>query len=652
MRIGVFLCHCGTNIGGVVDIPFVASSVANLPYVKFVTEYKYLCSEQGQKLIRDSILEHKLTQVVIGSCSPRMHEKTFQKAISEAGLNPYMLYVVNLREHVSWVHKDKELATKKAKELMEAGIRRVVYNQALFTRNVPVIKKALVIGGGIAGIQAALDIADSGFEVILVEKEPSIGGRMAQLDKVFPTLDCSACILSPKMVSVAAHPNIILKTYAEVEKVSGTVGNFKVLVRNKARFVNSSCTGCGNCYEKCPSKVDNEFNQKLNKRKAIYMPFPQAVPAKAVIDKKHCLYFKTGKCRLCEKVCDIKAIDFTMEDELEELNVGVIVIATGYDLFEYSVYGEYGGNKYKNVITALDLERLFSSSGPTDAKVLIPGTDKAPSNIVFVQCVGSRDDQKGKSYCSKVCCMYTAKQAMLIKEKIPSAKIDIFYMDLRTAGKTYEEFLKRTQALPGVNYIRGRVSKLYELPNNKVKVKGTDTLLSENVEIDADLVVLASGIVARENSNKFAQLFQIPVDKDGFYNEAHPKLRPVETHTAGIFLAGACQGPRDIPETVAFASAAAAKAIGIILKDHLESQPMTAVVEPKDCSSCFACISVCPFKAIEQTITPNGKKVAVVKDELCEGCGACVATCRSGALNLNGFNNNMLFTEISNLCQK
>ncbi len=651
MRIGVFICHCGTNIGGVVDIPVVMESCKELSYVKYVGDYKYFCSEPGQKSIRDAIAENKLTHIVMGSCSPRMHEATFQKAIKLAGLNPYMLQVVNLREHCSWVHKDKADATAKAKILMHAAIARAEHMKPLFTSKVPVTKKALVIGAGIAGIQAALDIAEAGFPVILVEREPSIGGRMAQLDKTFPTLDCSACILTPKMVEVAAHPNVTLKTYAEVTHVGGSVGNFQVTINNKAKYVHPSCTGCGDCFPKCPGKRKSEFNEDLGNRKSIYISFPQAVPTKAVIDKESCFYFKTGKCKVCQKQCSIGAIDFDMEDFVEEVQVGSIVIATGYDLFDHSVYGEYGSGKFPNVISSIQLERLISSSGPTEGKLITPGLNTQPKEIVFIQCVGSRDDKKGKTYCSKICCMYTAKHVVLLKEKYPDLKITIFYMDLRTAGKNYEEFLTRAQSQEGVEYLRGRVSKLKRRPDGKIRVLGVDTLLGENVVVDADLVVLASGVVAKHDAAEFSQIVGVPTDKDNFFNEAHPKLKPVETPTAGIFLAGICQGPKDIPETVGFASAAASKTIGIISKDYLESQAMTAMVGEAACAGCFACIKVCPYSAIEEKITAKGQRVAEVKAELCQGCGACVATCRSGSLNLKGFDDTMLITEIKSLCQ-
>jgi len=651
VRIGVFLCHCGTNIGGVVKMDQLAEYCRDFSYVSTVIDYKYLCSQPGQSIIKDAIKKYDLNRIIVGSCSPRMHEKTFRNAIKDGGLNPYLLHIVNLREHCSWVHKDRDKATDKAKSLMRAGIERAVFNKPLSTVKIPVTKKALVIGGGIAGIQAALDIADAGIEVVLVEREPSIGGRMSQLDKTFPTLDCSACILSPKMVDAGFHPNITLKTYAEVTNVSGSVGNFKVTINNKARYVHSSCTGCGDCFKVCPGKCVNSYNESLDKRKAIYIQFPQAVPATAVIDSSACLYFKTGKCKVCQKKCNINAIDFDMTDQTEEVDVGAIVVATGYDVFDYKAYGEYGTGSSNNIISSLQLERLFSSSGPTDAKVKIPGTDKTPKNIVFIQCVGSRDEKKGKTYCSKICCMYTAKHTLLLKEKIPDVQITVFYLDLRTPGKGYEEFLTRAQSQEGINYIRGRVSKLSRRPDGSVRVSGVDTLLGDIVSVDADLVVLATAVVSKNDAKDLSRILGISTDKDSFFSEAHPKLKPVETQTAGIFLAGICQGPKDIPETVASASATAAKVLGILSKDHIESLAMTTTVNETKCSGCFFCLQVCPYKAIEKKELENGEMVSTIKEELCQGCGACVAACRGGALDLKGFDNNMLLTETMSLCQ-
>jgi heterodisulfide reductase subunit A len=657
-RVGVFICHCGTNIAAAVDCEKVAQNAQDFPGVAFSTDYKYMCAEPGQDLIKKAILEHRLDRIVVASCSPRMHEPTFRKCLERAGLNPYLLEMANIREHCAWVHPDdKERATLKATELVRMAVAKVMQNEPLDKSTIPITKRALVIGGGIAGIQAALDIANAGHMVDIVEKEPSIGGRMAQIDKTFPTLDCSACILTPKMVEVANHPNVRLITYSEVEKVEGYVGNFEVTIRQKARSVDlSACTGCGLCTEKCPTKVPSEFEMEMMNRKAIYTPFPQAIPNKPVIDRENCRYFKTGKCGVCQKLCPAQAVDFTQEDQLVTERYGAIVVATGFDLFDDSVYGEYGYGRYKDVITGLHFERLVNASGPTMGKIKRPSDGQEPKNVVFIKCVGSRDEAKGKAYCSKTCCMYTAKHATLVREKIKDSNVYVFYMDVRTPGKGYEEFYTRTTDQYGAKYLRGRVSKIYE-KGGKLIVRGEDTLLGRQIEIEADMVVLATAMVAKENAAELAQMIGFSYDQDNFYTEAHPKLAPVETHTAGVFLAGACQGPKDIPDSVAQASAAAVKVCGLLSKERMETEPTISIVNEAICAGCGMCVTVCPYKAIELKFIQErvdgkviNRRVASVNSGLCQGCGACTVACRSAALNLKHFTNEQILAEVDALC--
>lgn len=656
-RVGVFVCHCGTNIAATVDCPRAAEEAKKFPNVVHAEDYKYMCSEPGQDVIRKAIKEHNLDGVVVAACSPRMHEATFRKTLESVGMNPYLLECANIREHCSWVHPDKEQGTPKAISLMRLAAAKVVHNQELQKSTIPIEKKALVIGGGIAGIQAALDIADNGFQVDIVEKEPSIGGKMAQIDKTFPTLDCSACILTPKMVDAASHENIQLITYSEIEKVEGYVGNFQVTIRKKARSVDmKKCTGCGICWDKCPSKVPSEFELGMAPRKAIYTPFPQAIPNKPVIDRENCRFFKSGKCKVCQRMCPTGAIDFEQEDELVQEKYGAIVVATGFELFDHTVYGEYGYGKYPDVITGLHFERLVNASGPTGGKITRPSDGKTPKNIVFIKCVGSRDEAKGKPYCSKTCCMYTAKHATLVGEKLPDGKAYIFYMDVRTPGKEYDEFYTRTHAKYGAEYIRGRVSKIYQ-QGDKLIVKGEDTLIGKQVEVEADLVVLATAMVANSDAAQFARTVGFSYDGHNFYTEAHPKLRPVETHTAGVFLAGACQGPKDIPESVAQASGAAVKATGLLTKPQLATDPMISFVNNNVCSGCGMCVPICPYKAIElveieERIQGQMKKrqVASVNQGLCQGCGACTVACRPGAINLKGFTNEQILAEVDAIC--
>lgn len=657
-RVGVFVCHCGTNIGGVVDCARVAKAAGEFPGVEYAINYEYMCSQSGQDMISKAVAEQRLDRIVVAACSPRMHENTFRKCLEKAGLNAYCLEMANIREQCSWVHSnEKEKATEKATDLVKMAVAKAVKNEPLQKETIPVTDRALVIGGGIAGIQAAIDLANAGHLVDIVEKEPSIGGKMAQLDKTFPTLDCSACILTPKMVEASVHPNINLITYSEVEKVDGFVGNFDVTIRKKARSIKmDACTGCGNCMEKCPVKVDSEFELGMAERKAIYTPFPQAVPNKPVIDRRHCSYFQEGKCAICQKVCAAGAVDYTQADELLAGRYGAIIVATGFELFDYSVYGEYGYGKYPDVITGLQFERLVNDSGPTLGKIRRPSDRKEPKNVVFIKCVGSRDSAKGKSYCSKTCCMYTAKQAILVHEKIKDANVYIFYQDIRTAGKGYDEFYNRTREEYGANYIRGRVAKIYP-KGDKLIVCGEDTLISRPVEIEADLVVLATAMIAQPNAASLAQTINIGYDNDNFYMEAHPKLAPVETHTPGVFLAGACQGPKDIAESVAQAGAAAAKACGLLAKTEMLTEPIVSVVDENVCAGCEMCLPVCPNKAIEMKTVgkrSNGRvyerRVAAINSGLCQGCGACTVNCRSAAISLKHFTDEQILAEVNVLC--
>jgi len=658
-KIGVFVCHCGENISATVDCAKVAEVAGKYDGVTFSVDYKYMCSDPGQSLIKNAITEKGLTGVVVASCSPRMHEPTFRKACAEAGLNPFMCEMANLREHCSWVHEKGEATTEKAIDLVRILVEKVKYNHELTSIKVPVTKTALVIGGGIAGIQASLDIANTGHKVILIEKDPSIGGHMSQLSETFPTLDCSQCILTPRMVEVAQHPNITLYTYAELESLEGFIGNFKAKIRKKSKSLDEKlCTGCGQCTTKCPvKKIPSEFNEGLGKRTAIYVPFPQAVPNKPVIDRKNCTYYVKGKCKVCEIVCPTGAIRFDQEDQIVEVEVGAIVIATGFTVKQPDFFPEYGYGKHADVITGLQFERLASASGPTLGEIRRPSDGKIPEKIVFLACAGSRDPAKGIPYCSKICCMYIAKHAMLYQHKVHGGKSYVFYMDIRAGGKQYEEFVRRAIEDDGVNYIRGRVSKIYE-KNGKLIVSGVDTLLNAMpVEIEADMVVLATAGVANEGAEELAQKLHISYDPYKFFAEAHPKLKPVETNTAGIFLAGACQAPRDIPESVAMASGAAVKVAGLFSQDELTREPIIAVVNRQappmysSCVGCFLCVSACPYQAIEKEEIKNRngeviKSVAKVNPGLCQGCGTCVAFCRTKSIDIQGYTHEQMYTEV------
>ncbi len=663
-RIGVFICHCGENIGKTVDCARVAAAARQLPGVAYAQDYRYTCSEPGQAQIREAIREHQLTGVVVGACSPRMHEKTFRKACAAAGLNPYLCEIANLREQCSWVHPDREQATRKAIDLVRSIVARVQRNTPLVPIRVPVTRRALVIGGGIAGLQAALDIADGGTEVVLVERSPSLGGHMAQLSETFPTLDCSQCILTPRMVEAAAHPRIRLETYSEVERVEGYVGNFEVTLRRKARSVDPrKCTGCGTCWQKCPQKkLPGEFDEGLGRRTAIGIPFPQAVPNKPVIDRANCLKFKTGRCGACQKFCPTGAVDYTQQDELVTEKVGAIVVATGFQVLPKDQLPAYADGDDPDVVTGLQFERLASASGPTGGEIRRPSDGQAPQTVVFVQCAGSRDRAKGRAYCSKICCLYTAKHAMLYRHKVPGGRAIVLCMDVRTPGKGYDEFYRRAIEQDGVIYLRSRAARIYREHGGLV-VQAADTLNGgERIDLKADLVVLASAAVPQADVRTVAQKLGIGYDADGWLSEAHPKLRPVETNTAGIFLAGACQGPKDIPESVAQASAAAAKALGLFAATELQRDPVVARVNRlppplfSTCIGCFTCAAACPYKAIdrEEIRDRQGvviKRVARVNRGLCQGCGTCVSLCRSKSIDLDGFTDEEVFSALEALME-
>jgi len=651
MRIGVFICHCGSNIEGTVDTATVAKTSLEFPEVVYATDTMYACSEPGQDGIIQAVKEKNLTGVVVASCTPRMHEPTFRRAVERAGLNRFMFEMANIREHVSWIGKDREANTNKAVDLVRIAVEKLRRDAPLASSKFSINKRVLIIGGGVAGIQAALDCADGGLSVVLVERESSIGGKMAKLDKTFPTVDCSSCILGPKMVDVAQHENITLHAYSEVDSIGGYVGNFQVKVKKKATYVDwTLCTGCGACTEKCPSKKNpDRFNEKIGPTTSINIPFPQAIPKKAVIDPTTCRQFVKGKCGVCAKVCPTGAIKYDMVDEYVTEDVGAIVAATGYDLIDVSELAEYGGGRYPDVITGLQYERLLSASGPTGGHIKRPSDGKEPKNIVFIQCAGSRDKSLGRPYCSGFCCMYTAKQAILTKDHLPESQSYVFYMDIRSPGKMYDEFTRRAMEEYGARYVRGRVSMIYP-KGDKLIVRGADTLAGTQVEVEADLVVLAVAAGSAAGAPQLAEKLRISYDTYGFFMESHVKLKPVETNTAGVYLAGSCQGPKDIPQSVAQGSAAAAKVLALFSKDMLESDPQISRVDIKRCVGCGKCIMTCPFKAIKE-VDFRGQKKAEVIETICQGCGICTSTCPQGAIQLSHFTDNQILAEVNALCQ-
>ncbi len=658
-RIGVFVCHCGSNIGSVVHVPEVVQFASGLPGVVHAAEHKYMCSDPGQEMIRQAIREHGLERVVVASCSPLMHEATFRKTCEEAGLNGFLFQMANIREQVSWVTEDKARATKKAMAVVQAAVHRVVGHVPLQVGTVPVTPATLVIGGGVAGIEAALQVASSGTRVHLVEREPSIGGHMARFDKTFPTLDCAACILTPKMVQANTHPMITVHAWSEVVEVSGFVGSFKVRIHHKATYVDhQKCTGCGACLQKCPQrKIPSEFDYGMMNRRAIYIPFAQAVPNKPIIDREHCQWFQAGKCRICEKVCEAKAIDYDQDPAgwTEEVEVGNIIVASGMKVMQPTDMKHLGYGRLPDVYTGIEFERLCHASGPTEGHIVcktggvVKAGGRPPKAIALVHCIGSRDQQH-HAYCSRVCCMYALKYAHLVKEHVPGCEVYDFYIDMRCFGKGYEEFYNRLLR-EDVRFVRGKVAEvtdaaLYPGEDGRMVVRVEDTLVGAVRRIPVDMVVLCSALEPAEGAKALAQTLHMGCSSDGFYLERHPKLAPVSTASAGIFVAGCCQGPKDIPDSVAQGAAAAAQALAMIMKGQVEVEPTTAHVIDDLCSGCQICIPLCPYEAIHRD---EARRKAYVEPALCKGCGTCVGACPSGALQQWGFDDTQILAELEGI---
>lgn len=652
-KIGVYVCHCGSNIAGTVDVQQVAQwagSRLKERGVIIARDYKFMCSSLGQELIEKDIKELGLTRVVVAACSPHLHEKTFRTACERAGLNPFLCELVSIREQVSWVHTDKVVATQKSQAVVSGGVERVLHHEALEPLTVPIHPDTLVVGGGIAGIQAALEIADAGFHVYIVEREPSIGGHMAQFDKTFPTLDCAACILTPKMVQAGTHPNITLLTWSEVEKVEGYVGSFDVTIRKKARKVNvESCTGCGICQEKCPKKViDEVYEAGLGYRKAVYTPFPQAVPKYPVIDVENCIYFQKGTCKACEKFCPTDAINFAQEDEMLNVRVGNIILTTGYDLFDARKVTNYGYGRLANVFTSIELERLTNAAGPTNGQIVLRDGKTVPEAVGIIHCVGSRD-RNFNNHCSVICCMQSLKFAHLIHERT-GAIVYNFYIDMRTPFKDYDEFYQRVLE-EGTLFVRGKVAEVTDaarLPGEEGKliIQVEDTLAGKQRRIPVDMVVLSTGLQPRNDSKEVGHLFGISCSANGWFTEKHPKLDPVATMTEGIYIAGCAQGPKDIPASVAQGAAAAARVLGKIQQKEMALEPVRASVIEERCSGCRICNNLCPFNAI---LFHEDRMVSEINPALCQGCGTCVAACPAGAITGTGFSNEQILSQIDGL---
>jgi len=640
MKIGVYLCQCGGNISKVVDLEKTKKFVENKD-IEIVQIHSNMCSGAGQKLITNDIENLGLDKIVVAACSPHFHEKTFRAAMEKAGLNPHVLEIANLREHVSWpLKKQPEVATKKANDLVNIAIEKVSLNYPLEQKSFKMENRVLVIGGGIAGIQASLDLADAGKQVTLIEKEPSIGGKMALLTKTFPTEDCAACILSPKMAAIAAHPNIKLLTNTMVTNTSGHRLHFEIEAETKPKFINPNidmdeCLGCFQCQMECPVDYPDDWELGIVNRKAIYVPASLAIPYQYMIDPNSCLHFTEDSCSICADICPQKAIDFEQKPEKLKFTVDNIIVATGYDTIDPNIKPMFGYDKYKNVVTGMEMERIVDHLNEK------PPPRDIGEKIAFIQCVGSRDEQVGNEYCSRVCCMYATKLASLVKQDRPESDIYIFYTDMRAYGKGFEEYYKRAQEM-GIKYIRGKVAEVNQDPEtNNLVLKAEDTLSRQIIESEFDLIVLSNGLQPNKSTEFIIDSLKLAKSPDGFIKEAHPKYKPVDTDIEGVFIAGTAQGPKDIPDTVVQAGAAAARVIGTLSKGEFDVDPVLAFVETDVCDGCEKCINACPKHALKMN---SGK--AEVDEALCVGGGSCISSCPVQAIDLHDFTNSQMSASV------
>ncbi|MHA2232823.1 MAG: 4Fe-4S dicluster domain-containing protein, partial [Candidatus Hodarchaeales archaeon] len=644
-RIGVYVCACGLNIGFSVNVEEVAEYAGTLPNVVYSCWSKYTCSDLRQEEIIEDIKKHNLNRVVVGSCSPRLHEPTFRRTVEKGGLNQYLFEMASLREHCSWVHTwEPKKATEKAKDLMRTSVAKSRLLEPLDTTSVPVTKRALVLGGGVAGIRSSLDLADMGIPVHLVERTPSIGGVMAALDKTYPTLDCSICIEGPLMSDAGNHPNITLHSYSELKELEGFVGNFVATIIEKARGINiAECNGCGACIEVCPISVPNEFDLGLGMRPAIYKPFPQVVPNLVTRDLKYCI-----ECGLCSLACERNAIDFNSQDHELKIEIGSVVVATGYQTY-IPQNNEYHYDDYQNVITTLEWERITNASGPTEGHVIRLSDGEEPHRVAFIQCIGTRD-RGDDSFCSGgVCCMYTLKNAMYLKEKHPEDNIYVFYIDQRTPGKGFEELYTRARNA-GINFIRGKPGRIRETPKKNLILTYENTLAGRIEEIEVDMVMLSTGMVPTTDAAAVARILNISQTPDGFFLESHPKLAPVDTPTQGVYLAGACQSPKDIPDSVAQARAAAtAGAIPILQGEVVLGGDIAQHIDER-CNGCGTCVRRCPYSAWEVfdvgVVDGKKRKKAKLTPALCKGCGTCGADCPKDAIEMKHFTDEQIEAQI------
>lgn len=640
-RVGVYICGCGLNIAGVVDVKEVAEYAATLPDVAVARSYVYMCSEPGQALIRNDIHDLKINRVVVGSCSPHMHEPTYRRLVEEEGLNRYIFEMANLREQVSWCHAHHHReATEKAKDLIRMAVAKARLLQPLEKREVEVEARGLVVGGGVAGLRAALDIAERGFQACIVERSPFIGGRATQLNRVILTDQDALDVVGPLIDQAGENPNITIYTNSELEEVGGYIGNFEASITQKPRYVSPKCTACGKCAEVCPIEVPDEFNIGLTKRKAIYMPYRRAIPPTYVMDDAACT-----RCGECVKVCETNAIDLGEKPHNIKVRAGTIIVASGFDPLLPD--GLYGFGKCKNVVTQLQLERILSKTYPAAEDVYNPFADESPKNVVFILCAGSRNEER--PYCSRICCTVALKNAKLIKETSPESRVSIAYRDIRVFGKRQEEYYEeaRRTGIALFRYLPESPPLVEgESPDGRLSVSIDDPTLGREVKISADLVVLAEPMLARADSAELAAKLGISRTADNFFREAHPKLRPLDTPTDGVFLAGVAQGPRDIAESIVQGSGAAARATIPISKGRVEIEPIIAQVDVDLCGGCKICESLCEYGAINVEEDEAGKMRAKVTEAACKGCGVCGAACPTKAITMLHFTNDQVMAQV------
>jgi len=649
-RIGVFVCRCGSNIASIIDVDALAKYAQTLPNVVHAESMNFPCSRQGQEEIIAAIKSNKLERVVVAGCSPRLYEPTFQSCVSKAELNPWLFEMANIREFASYCNQTTpEETNEKARDTVRMAVAKARLLEPLKPIELPVAKKVMIIGGGIAGINAALDLADMGFKVYMVEKTETIGGVMALLDKTFPTLDCSICIEGPKMVDVGRHPNIEIISYADVLKVGGYVGNFNVKIRKNPRYViAANCTGCGECRDACPIEYPNYADMYLGARKAISIPFGQAVPLTHTINRDYCI-----ECYKCVDACGAReAINFDQKPEEIEVNVGAIVVTIGYSMYDPKDMAWTGYGKFSNVFTAMEFERLILAAGPTGGKVIRASDGQKPHSVAFIQCVGSRDIHRYE-YCSSFCCMYTLKHSVMLKEKYKDAiEVYVFFNDMRSNFKGYEEFYNRAQK-SGVKFIRVKLEnrKITEDPQTKNLTVCGETEEGKPISVGTEMVVLANAAIPTQTAADMAKILNIPLGKDGFFVECQPKIRPTDTEVPGIFLAGACQGLKDIPYSVAQRSAAAAQAASVLGKGSWTVEPIVAKVNEDLCSGCRVCESACGYHAIKVEKVGD-KSVAKVTEGLCRGCGICSSACPMDAVTMPNYSDCQIVAEIQAVMKK